>query len=313
LKEIIIVLEVNNPSSTSVYSPDVPYEQTLTAAKKLAQNIAAQTNKPEEQMRLLNDYLTEHVVYGSSEEETRAHSTVGVLLDGVAMCAGFTNAVSDICYQLGIPCYQLRDVPGWHVWNVVIIDEQQLMLDTTFNNTGKTDVFFLSKGFGPDTHSYTEALCARLQGYADKLYQTDAARKLLCEWGIIQGAGNGDYALGRAVSYEELAVILCRIDGVQAQSDEVDFSDFARNSGNADWAQMQVGYCMAKGYFSPTLDPRTENRITVIEVCEVLRRHAVKKGLHKEETLASAIEDDLQRGGLMLRGDLFDVLVAYMM
>ena len=306
LKEVVVVLQINNPASASIYAPEIPYGEALAAARELAEEIRAKTAEPYEQLELLNEYMMSHVSYGSVAEEKRAHSTVGALLDKTATCAGFANTVSDVCYLLGIPSYQLRDVAGKHVWNVVTLDGVPLMLDTTFNNTGKTKEFFLSGGFDKSHHGYTEELCLRLQSYTDELYQTDAALSELRERGVIQGNGSGDYALGRALSYEELAAILCRLDGARAhiQANEARFSALGASAGSAAWAQAQVGYCIKQQYFDSGLSLSEGSRVAVQEAQQALLR-----SLGSEEQ-DGAIEEGVLTGHLMLRGDFFRMLAA---
>ena len=301
LKEVAVVLQVNNPASASVYAPEITYGEALAAARELAEEIRTKATEPSEQLVLLNEYMMTQVSYGSVAEEKRAHSTVGVLLDGMATCAGFANTVSDVCYLLGIPSYQLRDVPGNHVWNVVTLDGAPLMLDTTFNNTGRTKEFFLSRAFDKNHHSYTEELCARLQGYADELYQADAALDKLREQGIIQGNGSGDYALGGVLTYEELAAILCRLDNaqVQIQTNETRLSALGAGVGSAVWAQAQVGYCIEQQYFDSKLSLSEDSRVTVQQAQQVLLR-----------SMGGVTEEGLLTGDLMLRGDFFQMLAA---
>ena len=154
VSEVIITLEVNNPHVGSFYARDIPLGASLEAVRKLATDIQSKTSDPREQLRLLNSYLIKHVVYGESNGLTRACSPVGTLLDGEAVCSGYSSTISDVCQLLGIPNYQLYDRPNSHIWNVVLVDGQWLMLDTTANATGgKAERFFLQPDFYDEYHT----------------------------------------------------------------------------------------------------------------------------------------------------------------
>ena len=167
VKTVIFQLDVNNPNSTSIYARNIPFGESLDAVRNLAAGIQAQSSEPWEQLRLLNEYLIEHVDYGYEGEEGRAHSPVGALSDGKAMCAGYAATVQDVCYLLGIPSYQLYDRKNLHIWNVVLLDGQWLMLDVTFNDTSNAGTqFFLLSEFSGGHHAYTTETRARLADYA---------------------------------------------------------------------------------------------------------------------------------------------------
>ena len=174
VSEVIITLDVNNPNAGSFYARDIPFGASLDAVRQLAADIQSKTSDPIEQIRLLNRYLIKQVKYGESNGLTRACSPVGTLLDGEGVCSGYSSTVSDVCYLLGIPNYQLYDRRNSHIWNVVLIDGQWLMLDTTANDTGgKAERFFLQPDFHDEYHTYTEERKLQLAALAMKLHESE--------------------------------------------------------------------------------------------------------------------------------------------
>ena len=241
--EILLVLDVNNPHSASPYSREVPFGPAMDAAQQIAADIAAKTDKPREQIRIINEYLVQTVDYGFGEDERRAYSIVGALADGKAICAGYTNAVSSLCHVLGIPCYQLDDPQNNHTWNVVQIDGQWLMLDVTYNASGlKTTEYLLSDGFADAHHDYKEENLRLLESYVTRLTEAQTAAERLSEAGIVL---SGDTALTQPMTYPELAYMLTQLDGV-----DVSVLPKASIENCPEWAVPYVSYCVSAGYFS---------------------------------------------------------------
>ena len=301
VSEVLITLDVNNPNSSSFYARDIPLGASLDAVRKLAADIQAKTSDSREQLRLLNNYLIKHVKYGESNGINRACSPVGTMLDSEAVCSGYSSTISDICYLLGIPNYQLYDRPNSHIWNVVLIDGQWLMLDTTANDTGgKAERFFLQPDFYDEYHTYTDEAKLALETFALELNKADFAAQRLSEAGILRGDGSGDFRLAEALTYEELAVILTRLDGAETavQANGAAYSALAKSSGGQPWAAAYIGYCMAQGYFDSGLSLSADNRVTTDATLQIMSRHATtaKIGL---------FNDVPTTGGYLLRGSFF--------
>ena len=293
---VILTLDVNNPYSGSVYATDISFGASLDAVRRLANDIQAKTSEPRDQLRLLNEYLIKNVVYGEGNGLKRACSPVGALLDGEAVCSGYSSTVSDVCYLLGIPSYQLYDHPNSHIWNVVFLDGRWLMLDTTANDTGGVaERFFLQPDFHDEYHSYDDATKTQLASLVVKLNKADFAAQRLSEAGIIQGDGTGDFALAEVLTYEALAVILTRLDGAEAsvKANGASYSALAENSGAQVWAMAYVGYCIDRGYFESSIYMGEDNRVTTDAAARIMSRHAGTGGL---QVTSSATEEYLLRG-----------------
>ncbi len=108
--------------------------------------------------RYVNNYLLNTVRYGSTSDESRSHSVIGALIDGVAVCDGFSKATSLLLNSMGVSCSvvngMLEEVS--HAWNVVEINGERYHLDVT-NNGGDLlrDCYFnLSDRLASRTHKF---------------------------------------------------------------------------------------------------------------------------------------------------------------
>ena len=307
VKTIIFQIDVNNPSSGSIYARDIPFGESLDAVRSLAARIQAQSSDQREQLRLLNEYLIKHVRYGEGNGLKRACSPVGALLDGEAVCSGYSNTVSDVCYLLGIPSYQLYDRPNSHIWNVVFLDGRWLMLDTTANDTGGVaERFFLQPDFHDEYHFYDDATKTQLASLAMKFNEAGFAAQRLNKAGIIQGNGAGDFALAEVLTYEALAVVLTRLDDAETsvQANGSAYSILAKNSGNQPWALPYLGYCTAQGYFDKSLNLDADNLVTTGAGAQIMSRYAAT-------TKAISLNSVPTMGKYLLRGDFFRMIADW--
>ena len=105
----------------------------------------------------LNDYLVDNCAYDF--ENIRAGrigknslTGYGVFYDRIAVCQGYSSAFNLMAKMLGIqsvtvPCYSpgtLMTAPTEdHMMNAVLIGGEILFVDTTWNDTGETDIYLL--------------------------------------------------------------------------------------------------------------------------------------------------------------------------
>ena len=313
--EAILILDVNNPNTASIYVKELPLGiETLNAARQIAKDIRAKTNDARKQIELLNDYIIKHVEYDRDYAESggRACSSLGALVYGKATCSGYTNVVTDVCYLLNIPCYQITDNVNSHIWNVVKIDGTWLMLDTTFNDSSKRSRgYFLAEKFNDENHFYAPAQVTMLAGYTDALWQADNAADKLRVNGIIQGDGNS-YAISEALTYEALAVTLTRLSNAEkyVSDNAARLSELSAKSGCAAWAAPYVGYCIEKQYYDASLFSGVGMSMTVEGTKEILRDYYAADSRGNRDTLKNPIysEEWMANGTILLRGDFFKIL-----
>ncbi|MBP6491340.1 MAG: hypothetical protein KA282_00070 [Clostridia bacterium] len=94
----------------------------------------------------LHDYLVENVTYESADKSYhKAHSAVGALLHGRAVCEGYAMAFKLLCDAVGLSCIVLHgtatnsDGKGNHAWNIVKLDGKCYHIDVTWDGCSKTD------------------------------------------------------------------------------------------------------------------------------------------------------------------------------
>ncbi len=95
---------------------------------------------------ILHDKLVEHVVYDHTAAETtesgNAHATAfsayGALVEGRAVCEGYSRAMQLLLHRSDIPCTLVNGTAegAAHMWNVVTIDGLNYHLDPTWNDAG---------------------------------------------------------------------------------------------------------------------------------------------------------------------------------
>jgi hypothetical protein len=95
------------------------------------------------------------VRYGSGGLDTGwGQTTHEAIMLGQAVCGGFTSAVQDLCFLLGIPAIALMGRN--HTWNYVYVDGQWRMLDVTWNaSLGRERRYFLVDSIPGETHNIT--------------------------------------------------------------------------------------------------------------------------------------------------------------
>lgn len=120
------------------------YNDLNTAVQEKIAELAAEASALEsdyEKLKFINDYLVDHCEYLSEAmKDPQMHETAftayGALIEGKAVCEGYTNAVQLFCEAADIPCMKVAGTVenGNHIWNAVYLEHKWWMLDTTFND-----------------------------------------------------------------------------------------------------------------------------------------------------------------------------------
>ena len=150
---------------------------TVVAAyeKKMGEIVAAAKNAGKDaitQIKYVNKYLAENIKYDYGSLENRVDQSVdtayGGLVNGKALCEGYSRAFKAVMDRLGIPCVvvlgsarsnvTLLDMEqGYrsHAWNAVKADGLWYGVDVTWNSTtGKTEKYLLvGNDFLSQTHT----------------------------------------------------------------------------------------------------------------------------------------------------------------
>ena len=96
-----------------------------------------------DKIKAIHDYIINHSVYDkeradsvtNAEENTSSYhseSAYGALIEGHAICSGFSDAMEIILNKLGITSYKISSPT--HIWNLIYTDNTWKHLDLTWDN-----------------------------------------------------------------------------------------------------------------------------------------------------------------------------------
>lgn len=96
--------------------------------KNITQNMS-----DKERIKVIHDYIINNTKYDEKENK-KANSNIayGVLLEGIGMCGGYSDAMSIILHQLNINNFKISNEK--HVWNYVELNNQWYHLDLTWDD-----------------------------------------------------------------------------------------------------------------------------------------------------------------------------------
>lgn len=90
----------------------------------------------------LHDYLCENIVYTLTEKDDMIYTAYGALVNGKAVCEGYSRAMQLLCDKLEIPCGL---VYGWsqgigHMWNLINPGDGWYHLDVTWDDDDENGI-----------------------------------------------------------------------------------------------------------------------------------------------------------------------------
>jgi hypothetical protein len=113
----------------------------------LLSSLSLKKSTDAETVKAINDYLCQRIEYVLDAEER--NNVVGALLEQACVCEGYAQAFKLLCDRYGIAAISLvgngvtREGTEGHMWNAVRLDGVWYAVDTTWNDTAKTDSFLL--------------------------------------------------------------------------------------------------------------------------------------------------------------------------
>ena len=100
-----------------------------------------------DKIKAFHDYLINNSVYDKARAEAiengkdysgnNSHKANGPLIDGLALCSGYSDAMKIYLDRLKVPNYKISN--SNHIWNLVYLDGQWLHLDLTWDDPVTTD------------------------------------------------------------------------------------------------------------------------------------------------------------------------------
>lgn len=83
-----------------------------------------------EMLRYIHDYLIEKSQYATYRQSVG--TIYGCIIQGESLCQGYTNAFTVLANKCGIECGPV--INSDHVWNYVIVDGKEYMIDVTWDD-----------------------------------------------------------------------------------------------------------------------------------------------------------------------------------
>jgi len=130
-------------------------QEQITMIENKVDEILKQEIDPTEslydQIKLLHDYIINHTKYDvtrneSGESEYHSYLAYGPLFEGYATCNGYTDLMAIFLTKLGLPNYKIATTPKdlsneteGHVWNAVLLENEWLHLDLTWDDPVSND------------------------------------------------------------------------------------------------------------------------------------------------------------------------------
>ena len=100
-----------------------------------------------DKIKAFHDYLINNSVYdkerakaienGNDSENNNSHKATGPLIDGIALCSGYSDAMKIYLDKLVVPNYKISN--SNHIWNLVYLNGEWLHLDLTWDDPVTTD------------------------------------------------------------------------------------------------------------------------------------------------------------------------------
>ena len=118
------------------------YTAQLEAAIDAAVALVAPEATDVEKVRAMHDLLVDTVVYTKAAASgytgyaaDSVYTAYGALVNGKAVCQGYSNAMKLLLNRLGIPCVFVPSQPMNHAWNMVFVAGGWYHLDATWDDT----------------------------------------------------------------------------------------------------------------------------------------------------------------------------------
>lgn len=246
----------------------------VSTIEKGAINIANQTRSKysdiKKQLAYINDLLVNLCCYDKESAadienaSDLAWSAYGCLINGKAVCGGYTNAFTVLCEKLGVPVYEVTgNSPRGilHTWNKVYVDNAWRNVDVTSNDPtwnkepSKLDIdrtskrFFLLSDAAMQNLGYTWTTERDAVIEDTKYPDTNTTRAAeLKELGIIRGTNSG-YELNRLITRAETAIIAARMMNAEKEiiSNSAYYAEMCKFPDVVGWERPYIGYCVSKG------------------------------------------------------------------
>ncbi len=120
-------------------------KQMLSKAKQILSKLSGSMTDIEKE-RIIHDYLVNNIKYDRSYNAPNSHDIYGALVNGTAVCEGYSNAFHYLMREAGVQCILVKGKLNGvsHEWNMVQLDGNYYHMDVTSDdpivNNGTTHV-----------------------------------------------------------------------------------------------------------------------------------------------------------------------------
>lgn len=324
--------------------------QAINKAASLIADKAKVYQSDRAKLQYVNNMLIELAEYDTEsanniyEASDLAWSAYGLLINGKAVCGGYTNTFTLICEQLDIPVIEVTgNLVGKsekHTWNEVYIEDKWYVVDVTSNDPilygdgwSSEDIEFIHNQYFliPEEEAYSSLLVCDQSELAltkDLKYPNLSNHKTqyLQEHKILIGTDRG-LELDKSLSRSELAVMICRLtNSVEDVTSNIEYYTSICDKHFTDvktWAKPYVGYTYSKGilkgYGNKTFGGN--NSVTKREYAAVLDRIYKKENADYSDVLEKYIANGVLSetrtpfvsGDIAKRSDIADMTYNILM
>lgn len=113
------------------------------AVEKLVKQAYGRTRFEAE--RIFHDALCEQVVYEAGEPKDMVYTAYGALVNGRAVCEGYSRGMQLLCQKTGIPCILISGESRGegHLWNLIDPGDGWYHLDVTWDDNAEGEPFYI--------------------------------------------------------------------------------------------------------------------------------------------------------------------------
>ena len=122
------------------------YKAVIIKATEITSKVVNENMSDIEKQLALHDYLAMNTTYDTASYvniigSDKCHFAYGALVEGNAVCDGYSKAMEILLNMVGIECMMVVGIyhsysgrPGGHAWNIAKIDGEYYHFDVTFND-----------------------------------------------------------------------------------------------------------------------------------------------------------------------------------
>ena len=95
-----------------------------------------------EKLLILHDHIVTHCEYDHSQSKPGVFDAYGCLVNGLAVCQGYSEGYHVLLKKLGIPCKTVYSRDLAHTWNLIKLNGKWYYVDVTYDDPDTSDTFY---------------------------------------------------------------------------------------------------------------------------------------------------------------------------